>query len=87
MHPPCPPHLLAEGTLSVESPTAATFQVLCSVRSLGGFDDLRDHVARHPCAAAAEELFPDYRGAVPHFLPAEWLSGLAPGGGGQATQP
>ncbi len=78
--------LLAEGTLSVEAPTAATFQVLCSVRSLEGFDDLRDHVARHPSAAAAHELFPDYRGAVPRFLPADWLSGLAPSGGGQATQ-
>jgi glutathione S-transferase len=78
--------LLADGTLSVESPTAATFQVLCSVRSLEGFDDLRDHVERHPCAAAARELFPDYRGGVPRFLPADWLSGLAPGGRGQPTQ-
>jgi len=78
--------LLAEGTLSVESPTAATFQVLCSVRSLEGFDDLRDHVARHPSAGAARALFPDYRGAVPRFMPAEWLSGLAPAGDGQATQ-
>ena len=66
--------------------TAATFQVLCSVRSLEGFDDLRDHVARHPSAGAARALFPDYRGAVPRFLPADWLSGLAPGGGGQARQ-
>lgn len=78
--------LLAEGTLSVASPSAATFQVLCSVRSLEGFDDLREHVAAHPCAAAARELFPDVPGGVPRFLPADWLRGLAPEHPGQAPQ-
>ena len=59
--------LLADGVLTPEAPTAATLQVLCSVRALDGFADLHEQVAAHPCAAAARRLFPDYP-AVPSFL-------------------
>jgi glutathione S-transferase len=67
--------LLAEGTISVDRPTAATYQVLCTVRALGEFSDLHDLVATHPSAAAAQELFPeDFSSSpVPPFVPADWL--------------
>jgi glutathione S-transferase len=61
--------LLAEGVLTPDAPTAATLQVLCSVRALDGFADLHDQVAAHPCAAPARALFPDYP-EVPAFLAA-----------------
>lgn len=51
---------LAEGVLVTTPANAATLQVLSSVRALDAFADLHDHVASHPCAAAARELFPDY---------------------------
>jgi glutathione S-transferase len=63
--------LLADGVIG--SPGAATFQVLCSVRSLAGFADLHDLVASRPSAAAARELFPDWPDPVPPFLPQGWL--------------
>jgi hypothetical protein len=69
--------MLAEGVLVTDPPSAATLQVLCSVRALEGFADLREHVARHPCAAVARELFPDWPGPVPEFLPREWLPSRA----------
>jgi hypothetical protein len=31
-------------------------------------------VAAHPVAAPARELFPDYPGPIPSFLPASWLA-------------
>jgi glutathione S-transferase len=65
--------LLADGVLVPAAPTAATLQVLCSVRALEGFADLREQVAPRASAAAARELFPEYP-AVPAFLPREWLS-------------
>jgi glutathione S-transferase len=60
--------LIAGGVLTPEAPDAATLQVLCSVRALAAFADLRDRVAEHPCDAAARELFPDYPD-IPPFLP------------------
>jgi glutathione S-transferase len=68
--------LLGEDVIRVESPTAATLQVLSSVRALDGFADLHDHVATHPSAAAAHSLFPDFPGPVPEFLPRAWLAAL-----------
>ena len=70
--------LLADGVLTPAAPTAATLQVLCSVRALEGFADLREQVAPRPSAAAARELFPDYP-AVPAFLPREWLTPASSG--------
>lgn len=68
--------LLEEGVLDVESPSAATLQVLSSVRALDGFADLHDHVSAHPAAAAARKLFPEFPGPVPPFLPPAWLAPL-----------
>jgi glutathione S-transferase len=71
--------LLAEGVLSTAPPNAATLQVLSSVRALDALADLHDHLSPHPCAAAARELFPDYPGSAPPFLPPDWLGALTSG--------
>jgi glutathione S-transferase len=65
--------LLADGTLSAETPDAAAFEVLCSVRALDGIADIHDRVAQHPSAAVARRLFPDWPDPVPPFLPRDWL--------------
>jgi glutathione S-transferase len=67
--------LLAGGVLSLEPPNAAALQVLCTVAALDGFSDLHDQVSTHAAAAPARELFPDYPGPIPPFLPSEWLGG------------
>jgi glutathione S-transferase len=64
--------LLADGTLAINPPNAASLQILSSVRALDAFDDLSELLGPRPCAAAARELFPRYAGAIPHFLPAGW---------------
>jgi glutathione S-transferase len=69
--------LLAEGTLSLEPPNAATLQLLATVRLLGAFEDLRPMVHAHACWRPAEQLFAEYKAAVPSFIPSEWLE-LAP---------
>ena len=68
--------LLADGVLATDPPNAATLQVLCTVRALASFADLREAVERHPCAASARALFPDFPEPVPPFLPRDWLSAL-----------
>jgi len=60
--------LLAEGTLALDPPNAATLQVLSTVRALSEFEDLRDQVAAHPVASAAQEFFPQFPGPVPGFI-------------------
>jgi glutathione S-transferase len=79
--------LLADGVLTTDPPNVATLQVLCSVRSLAAFTDLRDQVARHPSAAAARALFPAYPEPVPPFLPRSWLEGHAESEAGGPTNP
>jgi hypothetical protein len=69
--------LLADRTLSLEPPNAATLQVLATVRLLGSFEDLRALVQAHACAEPADRLFAEYKVAVPHFIPAEWLDSTA----------
>jgi glutathione S-transferase len=68
--------LLADRVLDVDSQSAATLQLLSSVRALDAFADLHDHVATHACADAARTLFPEFPGPVPRFLPPAWLAGL-----------
>ncbi len=68
--------LLADGTLTTDPPNAATFQILSSVRALDEFTDVQPHTAGRPSTRAAHELFPDYPGPVPPFLPREWLQEL-----------
>lgn len=68
--------LLADGTLTTTSPNAATFQILSSVRALDSFEDLRPMMSGRPSQLAARELFPDYPGPVPPFIPRAWLEEL-----------
>ncbi len=65
--------LIADGTLATDPPNAATIQVLSTVRALDGFTDLAQLVDDRPSAVAARELFPDFPGPVPSFVPHEWL--------------
>jgi glutathione S-transferase len=67
--------LLSDGVLAIDPPNAATLQVLSSVRSLAAFSDLRDEVARHPCAAVAQALFPAFSDPVPPFLARDRVTG------------
>ena len=69
--------LLSEGTLTLDPPNAATLQVLATVRLLGSFEDLRPLLNAPPCAEPADRLFAEYKVAVPHFIPAEWLDSAA----------
>jgi glutathione S-transferase len=69
--------LLADGTLPTAPPNAATLQVLASVRLLDSFSDLHPYVGERPSALAAQELFPDYPGPLPAFLPPAWLDPVA----------
>jgi glutathione S-transferase len=64
--------LLADGTLSVDPPNAASLQILSTVRTLDAFDDLRDLVRTHRCAEPAHALFPDYPAQLPAFVKPDW---------------
>jgi glutathione S-transferase len=66
--------LLADGTLTVDPPNAATLQVLATVRALEAFEDLRGLIGEHACAEPARALFGDYEASVPPFLDPEWLA-------------
>ena len=65
--------LLADGTLSVDPPNAATLQVLSTVRVLHSFEDLRELVGSHACAAPALDLFDRYPTQLPKLLDPVWL--------------
>ncbi len=65
--------LLADGTLSLDPPNAATLQILVTVRLLEEFADLRDLVRAHACAAPARELYANYGAGPPRFLDPAWL--------------
>jgi hypothetical protein len=67
--------LLGEGTLRSDPPNAAALQVLSTVRALDAFTDLHAQVEAHSAAAVAREVFPEYPGPVPRFIPPEWLGG------------
>ena len=68
--------LLADGTLTLDRPNAATLQVLSSVALLDALADLHDAIGARRCGVAARELFPHYPGPIPRFLPPEWLAPL-----------
>jgi glutathione S-transferase len=68
--------LLADGTLTLDPPNAASLQILVTVRLLDAFEDLHDHVATHPCSVPARELFADYPVRLPRVLDPEWLEPL-----------
>jgi glutathione S-transferase len=68
--------LLADGTLTLDPPNAATLQIMASVNLMGRFADLAELVASHACAQPARELFPDYGAELPPFLDPGWLQPL-----------
>lgn len=65
--------LVADGTMTLDPPNAATLQVLVTVRLLDAFEDLRQLVRAHACAEPARKLYPDYPAELPSFLDPEWL--------------
>jgi glutathione S-transferase len=69
--------LLADGTLSLERPNAATFQIGTSIRALHLFPQLDRLVTGRPCGELAHALVPDYPQA-PVELPSEWLPPATP---------
>ncbi len=69
--------LLEDGTLATSPANAATLQVLSSVRLLDSFSEIHAHIGQSSCAHVARELFPDYPGPMPPFLPTAWLEPLA----------
>ncbi len=70
--------LLADGTLTLDPPNAATLQIMASVNLLGRFADLAALVASHACAKPARDLFPQYRAELPSFLDPGWLQPTKP---------
>jgi glutathione S-transferase len=66
--------LIADGTLTLDPPNAATLQILSSVRLLDSLADLHPIIGDRPSAEAAQELFPDYPGPIPSWIPVEWLA-------------
>jgi glutathione S-transferase len=72
--------LIAEGIIGqVGEPTAADFQIASSISVLSGFADLDDELEGRPGTELAARLFPRRTTRVPPFLPADWLTALAPG--------
>ena len=65
--------LVGEGTLSLEQPNAATFQIGTSIRALGLFPQLEPVLAGRPCADIAHSVLPEFPQA-PIELPPEWIS-------------
>ena len=64
--------LVGEGTLSLEQPNAATFQIGTSIRALSLFPQLEPLLAGRPCADIAHSVLPDFPQA-PAELPPAWL--------------
>ncbi len=67
--------LIADGTLTIDPPNAATLQILATIRTLGVFSDLRELMDGRPSLSASRSigLSPAELPTVPPFLPAEWL--------------
>lgn len=65
--------LIANGVIGGETPNAADFQILTSVRLLTCFDDLRPLVEGRPAGERALALVPDFPGRIPPVYPSEWL--------------
>lgn len=68
--------LLADRTLAVDPPNAATLQILATVRVLLAFADLEDLVRAHACAEPALALFPHYPAQLPAFIEPEVLGAI-----------
>ena len=66
--------LVADGTLSLEQPNAATFQIGTSIRALCLFPQLEPLLAGRPSGDIAHSVLPEYPQS-PAELPSEWLPG------------
>ena len=64
--------LVADGTITLDPPNAATFQALTSLRGLCLFEQLRPLIEARPAGRLAVELIPDWPTA-PVSLPDAWL--------------
>jgi hypothetical protein len=71
--------LLADETLALAPPNAATLQILATVRLLAAFSDLQPLLHGHASAAHANRLFPDYPVELPRFMDPDWLGLLGTG--------
>lgn len=68
--------LVANGTLSLEQPSAATFQIGTSIRALSLFAQLEPLLAGRPSADIAHSILPEFPQA-PIELPPEWIPAAA----------
>jgi glutathione S-transferase len=68
---------IAGGVLGGDGPNAADFQIAASLSLAMTMDDLRPAIETRPAGRLAERLVPDFPGAIPPVLPAEWLEPLA----------
>ena len=66
--------LVADGTLSLAQPNAATFQIGTSIRALCLFPQLEELVAGRPSGDIAHSVLPEYPQSPAEF-PSEWLAG------------
>ncbi|MGH2836793.1 MAG: glutathione S-transferase family protein [Thermoleophilaceae bacterium] len=64
--------LVGEGTLALEQPNAATFQIGTSIRALCAFRQLQPLIESRPCGDIAHSVLPEYP-ETPLELPAEWV--------------
>jgi len=66
--------LVARGVIGGESPTAADFQIGCTIRVLLTLGDLCPLIEGRPAERIARHWFPEYAGAVPTgAFPAGWV--------------
>jgi glutathione S-transferase len=68
--------MVGEGTLSLDQPNAATYQVGTSIRALCLFPQLEPLVTGRPCGDIAYSVLPEYPQA-PVELPAAWVPASA----------
>jgi glutathione S-transferase len=69
--------LVADGTLALEQPNAATFQIGTSIRALCLFPQLEQLIKGRLSGDIAYSVLPDFP-QVPVELPAEWLASGTP---------
>jgi glutathione S-transferase len=65
--------LIADGTMALDPPNAATLQILASVRALVAMHDLDPYTEGRASTRASHELFPSYPDPFPAALPREWM--------------
>jgi glutathione S-transferase len=66
--------LVVNGTLSLEQPNAATFQIGTAIRALSIFAQMEPLLAGRPCGDIARSVLPEYPQS-PAELPSEWIPG------------